>query len=112
MLKHSGRLIARRWGEGLVGYVGFSALGSLIVLGLTIAFGLLAWGAIAVGVDGWLAILGCAAVWLLVVVLTSMVLGMLSQIFKGALYLYAAEGSIPGGFDEATVDAAWKVKRR
>lgn len=39
-------------------------------------------------------------------------IGVVNKVFQCALYIYAAEGEIPGPFDQAVLDAAWKVKKK
>jgi hypothetical protein len=117
VLKKSALLIRRRWGEGLIGYVGIRAAGAVLALGLIVAFSVL------------LVVLGLAAgsylpsilvpllvvvigTWLIATILVAYFENVLNRVFQCALYVYAAEGVIPGPFDQALLDAAWKVKKK
>ena len=37
-------------------------------------------------------------------------LNVAGQVYRGALYLYAAEGTAPGPFNAEQMNAAWKMK--
>ena len=43
--------------------------------------------------------------------LCSYLTGVASQVYKGALYLYAAEGVIPAPYSREMLDMAWKFKK-
>jgi len=109
VLQKSAGVLKKTWGEALIGYAGLSiantliVLGSIIWLGGTIAFSLvlhIPWF-IAVAVIGWL----CALfVW-------SYLAGVASNVYRGALYLYAAEGTIAEPYNQEILDMAWKFKK-
>jgi hypothetical protein len=46
----------------------------------------------------------------LVATLLSYLAGLLNNIYRCALFIYATEGVIPGTFDKDLLDSAWKVK--
>jgi len=50
--------------------------------------------------------------WLLSTLLVAYFENVINKVFQCALYIYAAEGVIPGPFDQALLDAAWKVKTK
>lgn len=112
VLKHSALLIKERWGEGLAGYVGLSGVGGLLITGWTVLVTAVCFGLAQTGLDvAWIIGLGLC-MWTLTVFVFSYLLGVISRIFQCALYVYAAEGSMPGPFDAEAVDQAWKVKRK
>lgn len=37
--------------------------------------------------------------------------GVASMVFRGALYLYASEGTVPGQFKQEHMQVAWKMKK-
>jgi uncharacterized membrane protein YeaQ/YmgE (transglycosylase-associated protein family) len=110
LLRRSSALLKKTWGEGLVGYVGFSILGWFVVLG-AIAFFLS------------IAILSALIPHPLVLLIPGVILGVLAlmavgylantaaAVYRGALYIYASEGVVPELFTAEQLDAAWKVKR-
>jgi hypothetical protein len=49
--------------------------------------------------------------WLLALFAWGYVTSVASQVYRGALYLYAAEGLIPAPYDQAMLDQAWKFKK-
>lgn len=97
-------ILRKTWGEALtanfgIGLIGF--LGCLVAM-IPLALGLLA-GHLAAVIAG-------AAVTLFLVILLSLVTTALHAIVVGALYLYAAEGSIPQPFDESLLQHAFEAK--
>ena len=108
ILQQSAMTLKRTWGEGLIGYVGFSA-------GSAVIFAVLA-GAVAVG--GRLALL-FKSVWLMIIAGVIWVLGLLfmayvsgvaGHVYRCALYMYATEGVVPEPYNQDLLDMAWKVK--
>jgi len=102
-LKSSARMLKKTWGESLIWYAGMSA-------GTFLAFTpLLVIGALAL-VFGWVFFWVGLALWLACFVVFAYVLGVAGQVYKGALYIYASEGVVPGPFDEDQMNMAWRVK--
>ncbi len=116
VLKKSALLIKKRWGEGLIGYVGIRTAGVVLVLVLVLLFTVLlavlgivvaqAFPSMLVSV-----IVILVGIWLLSIILVAYFENVINKVFQCALYIYAAEGVVPGPFDEALLDAAWKVKK-
>ena len=116
VLKRSAVLIRARWGEGLIGYVGIRTAGAVLALSLIIVFSILL---VVLGL--WVGtafpslltpfIVVLVASWLLVSVLVAYFENVINKIFQCALYIYAAEGVVPGPFETALLDSAWKVKK-
>lgn len=106
-LKTSASILGRTWGESLAGYVGIQFAESLILVGSVILF------AIATLLSYWLGnfwILAVVAVaWFVALVLFSILLRVLSQVYRAALYIFATEGVVPGPFEPGQMDMAWKV---
>ena len=109
VLQKSAGVLKRTWGEALIGYAGLSiangliVFGSLIWLGGTIALSIvlhIPWF-IAVTVGGWVVAM---CVW-------SYVAGVASNVYRGALYLYAAEGVVAEPYNQEILDMAWKFKK-
>ena len=106
LLRESANSLRQTWGETLIGYVGVSFGHFLILLlsiiPMTAAAIAAAWWQnfwiIAVAVVVWIALLSCWGY------LTSVA----SQVYKGALYLYATERTLPAGYDEDLLGLAWK----
>ena len=117
VLKKSALLIRRRWGEGLIGYVGIRTASAVLAVGLIVGFSvLLVILGLAVGsylpsvLTPFLVVL--IGVWLFTFMLVAYFDNVINKVFQCALYIYAAEGAIPGPFDQALLDAAWKVKKK
>lgn len=112
VLTDSGNLIKKTWGEGLIGYLGFSLMN--IVFISTFALACLA----IVGVfilkrdDIGVPIITIGLFWLVIVTFIGCLLRMVEDIFKCALYLYASEGEMPLGFEGFDVNEVWKVKTK
>ena len=116
VLKKSALLIKRRWGEGLIGYVGIRTAGAAIAVGLVALFAiLLVILGLAVGTYAPSALVPFLVIllvtWLVSMILVAYFENIINKVFQCALYVYAAEGVIPGPFDQALLDTAWKVKK-
>ena len=109
LLRKSAGVLKRTWGEALIGYLGLAFANMLILLGSLALLG----GALAASIalnNYWLmAVTG--ALWLLAMLAWAYVTSVASQIYKGALYLYAAEGLIPAPYNQEMLDMAWKFKK-
>ena len=112
LLKISALTLKKTWGEAVIGYVGISGVFLIVFL---ISFPLLIGVCFIIGAtlptQGVLiALLIC------MYILFLFALGYLSSIanhvYRGALYVYASEGVIPGSFDEELMSKAWKVKKK
>jgi len=109
ILQQSVATLKRTWGEGLIGYVGFSA-GGVVVFACSLLPLALA-GALALALKSvWLIVIA-GAIWLLGVLLISYISGVAAVVYRCALYLYAAEGVIPEPYTQDLLDMAWKVKK-
>jgi hypothetical protein len=100
-IKRSTGLLKQTWGEQLGGQFGMSGIFFL----LAIPGALLAALGIVSGVPVFMAVgVGLAAVyWVVLAVIGSA----LSQIFRAAVYLYAAQGTVPAGFQPWMVQDAF-----
>jgi hypothetical protein len=109
VLQKSAGVLKRTWGEALIGYAGLSiantlvALGSFIWLGATIA--------ISVVLHIYWLIAIAAIIWLCAMFIWSYVAGVASNVYRGALYLYAAEGVVAQPYSQDILDMAWKFKK-
>ncbi len=107
-LKTSAATLKQTWGESLLGYLGVQFGGLLVFVGSLVLFGLTIWISFACNTF-W--IVGIAAVvWVVSLVAYMYLLNVASQVYLGALYLYAAEGTVPGPFVREQMHMAWKVK--
>jgi hypothetical protein len=110
VLRDSAGVLKRTWGEALIGYVGLSVANTLITLCSLVVVG----GAIVVSValhSFWL-IAVVVPVWLLLLFAWSYVVSVASHVYRGALYLYAAEGVVVAPYDQQMLDMAWKFKKQ
>lgn len=109
MLKNSASILKRTWGEALIGYVGMSLASGLILLAsIVLLIGALV-GSIVLN-NYWL--IGVVGVlWVLAMFVLSYLTSVAGQIYKGALYLYAANGIVPEPYSQEMLDSAWKFKK-
>ena len=109
LLKRSASILKQTWGEALIGYVGLTFANTLILIGSA----MLLMGALFVSIalnNYWLlAITG--GVWLLAMMVWGYVTSVASQVYKGALYLYAAEGVVAEPYNQELLGMAWKYKK-
>jgi hypothetical protein len=109
ILQQSAATLKRTWGEGLIGYVGFSAASAVIVLCSLAPLLLAAWLA-WVFKSAWLIVIA-GAIWVAGFALMAYVSGVAGNVYRCALYLYAVEGAVPEPYSQDLLDMAWKVKK-
>jgi hypothetical protein len=104
-VRRAGELFKRTWGENVAAQIGFGLLGFLLALpGVALVVA-------AVGLGGGAAavLIVAGILWIIVVTL---IMAALNGIFQTALYLFAAEGRVPGGFfDGVSFNDAFAPKR-
>jgi len=109
VLRDSAEMLKRTWGEALIGYAGLTFANTIIVL-CTMVFLV---GAMILSValsNFW--IIGCIVpLWLLFIFAWSYVTAVAGHVYRGALYLYAAEGVIAAPYDQQMLDMAWKHRK-
>jgi hypothetical protein len=110
ILKRSATTLKRTWGESLTGFLGIQLSGVLVLLA-TIALFAVAMFVTAFLQSPWIMV-GLGILWLLCLFALLYILGVANNIYRCALYLFAAEGQVPGHFDRESMDLAWKVKGR
>jgi len=110
MLKNSASILKRTWGEALIGYVGMSlASGLILIVSILVLMSALV-GSIVFNNYWLIAIVG--AFWILAMFVLSYLTSVAGQIYKGALYLYAANGIVPEPYSQEMLDSAWKFKKK
>jgi hypothetical protein len=109
VLQQSAMTLKRTWGEGLIGYLGFSA-GSLVIFVGSLLPLLLAGVAAYLFKSGWL-ILIAGVLWVLGLLLMAYVSSVAGHVYRCALYKYATEGVVPEPYNRDLLDMAWKVKK-
>ncbi|HEX4263406.1 MAG TPA: DUF6159 family protein [Verrucomicrobiae bacterium] len=109
LLKKSADILKRAWGEGLIGYIGIGALNAVVMMVSIAVVGAAAIFSAKLN-NFWLlgVAIGGEVVFLL---LWSYLMNVASLVFKGALYLYAADGVVSAPYDQHLLDSAWKFKR-
>jgi hypothetical protein len=116
VLKKSALLIKKRWGEGLIGYVGIRAAGAVLAVALIVFFSVLLvvlglWIGTSVPLLLTPFIVVSIGTWLVSSIVVAYFENVINKVFQCALYIYAAEGVVPGSFDQALLDSAWKVNK-
>lgn len=109
MLKKSAGTLKNAWGEGLIGYIGIGAVNTIVMIGSIFLLGLA--GFVSGKLNNfWL--FGFVAVgWFLSMIVWSYLMNVASLVYKGALYLYAAEGTVCEPYDQDLLNSAWKYKQ-
>jgi hypothetical protein len=108
ILKTSAATLKKTWGESLLGYLGLQFGGLLVILGSVVLF--VVAGALSIALETAWIIAIAAVVWFLGLITFLYLLNVAGQVYRGALYLYAAEGTVPSPFDAEQMNAAWKMK--
>ena len=109
-LKKSAEILKRTWGEALIGYVGLSFATGIIVMASVVVLVAAIFASIAIN-NLWL--MGISiVVWFIGLLAFIYMSNLAGQVYKGALYLYAADGTIAIPYDQEMLDGAWKYKSR
>jgi Family of unknown function (DUF6159) len=109
LLKFSAMTLRRTWGEALIGYVGLSFGGGIVALGSVAVLG----GGMALSFateNPWyIAVVG--AFWLVGIFAFAYLSSVAGQVYKAALYLYAAEGVVADPYQHDMFQSAFRTKR-
>ncbi len=111
LLRTSASMLKRTWGETIIGYAGIRGI-FLVILLITLPL-LLAVCFIIGNTIPNTAVVVFALILLYIISMFLLVYfsGVANHVYRGALYVYASEGVIPGSFDEEMMNNAWKVKK-
>jgi hypothetical protein len=109
VLSQSAETIKRTWGETLAGYVGMQGM-NLLVLWISLLFWAAAGGAAFLLSNFWILLIA-GVPWLLALIVYGYVAGIASRVYLCALYLYAADGFVPGQYDASMMSMGWKVRK-
>jgi len=109
VLSKSAEAIKRTWGEMLTGYAGMQGTNLLVLWG-SILFWVASGVAAYLSSNAWL-LLVTGVPWLLAIIAYGYLAGIASRVYLCALYLYAAEGVVPGQFDATMMNLGWKMKK-
>ncbi|HTV40384.1 MAG TPA: DUF6159 family protein [Candidatus Sulfotelmatobacter sp.] len=110
VLRHSALTLKRSWGEGLIGYAGFSA-GNLVIFACTLLPVALVVAVCVMRGHPWLTAIAFL-VWLLFLFVAGYFTGVAKHIYRCTLFKYATEGVVPEPFTPELLDQAWKIKGR
>ena len=102
-------VLRARWGEGVVGSVSITGVVLLVALIPLIVLGGGGLALMASAPAAGAALLAIAVVILLVAIVVG---GTLNAIFRVALYQFATQGAVPGGFEPSQLQAAFAPKKR
>lgn len=107
-IKRSSELLRRTWGENIAGRLSFGLMGFLLMLPgfLLIAVGVYA----GAGVNNPPLLLAGIVLGAIYLVVVGIILSTLKQIYIAGLYLFSAEGQMPGGFAPELVQGAFVRK--
>lgn len=112
LLRTSASMLKRTWGEAVIGYAGIGVF-SLLVFAISL---LLLFGACIffIGMNtpnAGVIILMLISAYIICMLTFSYLSAIANHVYRGALYVYASEGVVPGAFDEGLMEKAWKVKK-
>lgn len=108
ILKRSAETLRKTWGESLTGFLGIQLGGALVIILSFVLFTLAS--VLAVYLNMPVLIIGLALLWVLGLFAFFYTLGVASNIYRCALYLFAAQGQVPTYFDRESMDMGWKKK--
>jgi hypothetical protein len=102
-LKQSAEALKRTWGENLTANIGLGILNLFVMLGAVVLFAIFALpGLWLVGI----------VVTLVYIAIAATILSALSGIYRTALFMYAVSGTVPQGFDQEVMEAAFRTKKK
>jgi len=107
-LRKSAQILTQTWGESLIGYIGIGVINTIVVIGsgltlaITIGFTTKLHHPLLVVLEG--------GVWLVFMMCWGYLMNVANLVYKGALFLYAAEGTVSEPYDQDLLDSAWKFK--
>ena len=108
ILKTSAATLKKTWGESLLGYLGLQ-FGGLAVFLASVAF-LVGAAVLSVALKTFWIIGIAFIVWIVSLMAFAYLLHVAGQVYRGAPYIYAAEGIALAPFDRDQMNMAWKVK--
>lgn len=109
ILRQSALTLKQTWGEGLIGYLGFSSASTLIFL-CSLPPVLLA-GGIAISLKSVWGIAIAGGLWMIGMMLIAYASSVASQVYRCVLFIYATDGVVPEPYTQDLLDMAWKVKK-
>lgn len=109
VLRDSAAMLKRTWGETIVGFLGLHLAGAAIIFTLIVAVLGSAFASLFLKL-GWLP-LGLLISGGVVIVATGALLSVATDVYRGALYVYASEGVVPSGYTEEQMNSGWRVKK-
>jgi hypothetical protein len=109
ILQQSAMTLKRTWGEGLIGYIGFSAASVMIFVCSLLP--LLLAGALALLFKSVWFIVIAGVIWVLGLLFIAYVSSVAGNVYRCALYMYASEGVVPEPYNHDLLDMAWKIKK-
>ena len=107
-IKRSVSIMKNTWGESLAANFG---IGTITFLGMLVGLVPIGFGVAAL--SGQMVVLGIILIVLgaIIVLAVSLISSAMGSIMLAALYIYAEEGTVPGGFDENLIQAAFATRR-
>jgi len=109
ILQKSAVTLKRTWGESLIGYLGIYAGSILIRVCLMLPVLLVCVLAVLFKSAGLLFI--AVLIMMLGVLFAAYVCGVAGDVYRCALYIYAAEGVVPEPYNQDLLDMAWVVSK-
>ena len=110
VLSKSARTMKATWGEMLAGYVGMQGTNLLFLWGSILLWVITA-GLAVLTHNAWI-LLAVGVPWLLSLIAYGYLSSIASRVYLCALYMYAADGVVPGPYDASMMNMAWKLKKR
>jgi len=107
-VKRSSKVLKDRWGEGVVGSSAIGIFGLPFVLLAMLCFA----GMVGVSNDSVAAAIVFAVLGVALFFVAILLISSLQAVFRVVLFRYAQDGSVPAGWDESALAAAFKPKRR
>ena len=95
-----------------IGYAGIKGFGLLVMLPFVLVLIAISAVLISVDINPEIVIPFAILALLIGIVVLSYISSVFSSIFQCALYVYAADGDMPGPFDNGVAESVWKSKKK
>jgi hypothetical protein len=109
VLQKSAGVLKRTWGEALIGYAGLAFANTVILICSIVA--LVGVSVLSAALNNYWIIALVFLAWLGAMFCWSYLTSVAGHVYRGALYLYAAEGVVSEPYTQDMFDMAWKFKK-
>ena len=109
VLKSSALSLKRKWGETVIGYIGFGSLNAMVLFASVVVMFLGMY--VSILFKNPMMIIGVMSGWVFFFIAFAYLSSVAGNVYQCALYLFAAQGTIPGQFTSDMMQLAFRQKK-